>query len=293
MGKASNYYDPLRDKWVERHKASHSSLWSKHSDVLKWVANTFSPKQLAVGSLGGIMLLSAPSMAFLPSSHLLLGTEQAGRQINNDMFLIADLSKVVPQEVRVLTPEEEQAISGILSREFGFRVTAELNGKRLNRSYGYIGAEQHLALYPGDSISSHFDNSEEVSHFLDSGMAPGLGAWGYFANSRDSLIEKDKLREKYYIAVQTFLSADFMRKVGEYRDFFKYRKMIVVNPKNGKGIVVVVGDSGPAAWTGKQLGGSPEVMNYLERFDGSEIGPVLYFFVDDPNDTVPLGPVKI
>ena len=57
-------------------------------------------------------------------------------------------------------------------------------------------------------------------------------------------------------------------------------------------LVVVVGDAGPAAWTGKHLGGSPEVMSYLERVDGRQKGPVLYFFIDDPEDKIPLGPLE-
>jgi hypothetical protein len=68
--------------------------------------------------------------------------------------------------------------------------------------------------------------------------------------------------------------------------------MLVVNPHNGRAIVVVIGDAGPAEWTGKHLGGSPEVMKYLERVDGRARGPVLYFFIDDPEDRVPLGPVE-
>ena len=42
-------------------------------------------------------------------------------------------------------------------------------------------------------------------------------------------------------------------------------------------MVVVIGDAGPAKWTEKHLGGSPEVMRHLERVDGSAKGPVLYF----------------
>jgi hypothetical protein len=58
-------------------------------------------------------------------------------------------------------------------------------------------------------------------------------------------------------------------------------------------MVVVVGDAGPAEWTGKHLGGSPEVMKYLERVDGAQKGPVLYFFIDDPGDKIPLGPIEV
>ena len=56
---------------------------------------------------------------------------------------------------------------------------------------------------------------------------------------------------------------------------------------------MVIGDAGPAVWTGKHLGGSPEVMYYLEREDGARRGPVLYFFIDDPQDLVPLGPIQV
>jgi hypothetical protein len=140
-------------------------------------------------------------------------------------------------------------------------------------------------------MAIHFDKEEEAKKFYGDGMAPGLGAWGYFVQSREQLTEKDKMREKYYIAVQTFLVPDYNQRVTEYRDFLKFRKMLVINPQNGKAMVVVIGDAGPAERTGKHLGGSPEVMSYLEREDGAKRGPVIYFFIDDPNDIIPLGPI--
>ena len=33
-------------------------------------------------------------------------------------------------------------------------------------------------------------------------------------------------------------------------------------------------------------------MHYLERVDGSLKGPVLYFFIDDPDDKIKLGPIN-
>lgn len=74
---------------------------------------------------------------------------------------------------------------------------------------------------------------------------------------------------------------------------YKYRKMLLVNPDNGKSIITDIADSGPAEWTGKHLGGSPEVMKYLERVDGAQRGPVLYFFIDDPEDKIPLGQISV
>ena len=60
---------------------------------------------------------------------------------------------------------------------------------------------------------------------------------------------------------------------------------------NGNAVVAAIADAGPAAWTGKHFGGSPEVMDYLggPRY---KKGPVILFFVDDPESKVPLGPVE-
>lgn len=282
-------YQFLKDKWTNRHRDLTDGIAKKHKDSFKWLADN--SKQLAVGSLGSLILLTSPIKK--DSAGGAVVASQEAQKINNRVFLMSNLSKELPDLVRPLTGDEEASISATLSKTFGVTVKPEINGLRLNRSYGLIGAEQHLARYPGDNMSSHFDgNQDEASKYYSSGMAPGLGAWGYFATSRANLTTEDTEREKYYIAVQTFLAPDFNSRVAEYRDFFKFRKMLVVNPQNGKAVVAVIGDAGPAEWTGKHLGGSPEVMNYLERVDGSARGPVLYFFLDDPNDVIPLGPIE-
>jgi len=286
------HYRHLRDKWIARHRELQGTLWSKHKDSLGWLGNK--SKQLAIGSsLGGLLIFGLPQIQPVSTSNSLTFNEQIAQDIDKSVFLISDLYNVLPKEVRHLTFDEEQKISDIIFRSFSIKATAVLNGKRLNRSYGLIGLEQHLARFPGDNMRSHFDTQEEAKKFWSSGMASGLGAWGYFASSKDKLSEKDKLREKYYIAVQTFLAPGFNENFAKFRDFFKYRKMLVVNPNNGKAVIAVIGDAGPAEFTGKHLGGSPEVMHYLERVDGSLKGPVIYFFIDDPSDTIPLGPIAL
>ena len=284
-------YDNLKEKWVSRHRELQNKLWTKHQDSLSWLTDR--TKHLAVSSLGSLMLLTAPLLQSLPVPHLLPVKQQLlAQDINKSTFLISDLSKMLPDKVIPLTKTQEKEVVRILNRDFGVKVSAELDGKRLNRSYGLIGAEQHLARYPGDNMAVHFDNSEEVVRHTSSGMASGLGGWGYFVPFGEKLNEKYKAREKYYIAVQTFLAPGFDKNPRELLDFFKFRKMLVVNPNNGKAVVAVIGDAGPAEWTGKHLGGSPEVMSYLEREDGARKGPVLYLFVDDPKDEVPLGPIE-
>jgi len=280
----------LKEKWGIKQANLHERLWEKHGKALDWFVNT--PRHLAVTSLVSMMLfVSAGS----PLGHTSSASaqEKQFRDLDTHVFFQSDLSHVLPQQVQELTPQQETAIGALLSRNFHMKVSAELQGIRLNRSYGYIGAEQHLARFNGDTMDSHFDTTRDADQYYNSGMAPGLGAWGYFASSEDQMTKQDVLREKYYIAVQTFLAPGYADNVAKYSNFFKYRKMLVVNPNNAKAIVVVIGDSGPSEWTGKQLGGSPEVMHYLERVDGSQKGAVLYYFIDDPTNTVPLGPISL
>jgi hypothetical protein len=259
---------------------------------MHWLANN--TRLIGAGSLGGMMLLSSPISHQLLLAHNPGASKSAFMDLDASTFLSSDLYAVLPKDdIRALTPKEENEVATILSRDFGFAVTPTLDGKRLNTTYGYIGAEQHLARYPGDTLYTHFDNAYENAHYADSGMAPGLGAWGYFASSKDAMTSDENMEEKYYIAVQTFLAPGYSVDPTAYNKFFKFRKMLVVNPQNGRAVVVVIGDAGPAPWTGKQLGGSPEVMEYLQRVDGAQKGPVLYFFIDDKNNTVPLGPVTI
>ena len=283
-------YKHLKTVWSKRHKELQKEIFEKHKDSFEWLSNN--SKQLAVGSLAGLFLLTSPIIPKIPTAFSFANAE-INKAIDKKVFLIYDLKSALPGEVQPLTVPEEASVSEILTRTYGFRVTPELEGKRLNRSYGLIGQEQHLARYSGDNMLTHFDNPEDAEKYFKYGMAPGLGAWRYFSTSRDSMTQKDIDKEKYYIAVQTFLAPGFNENVREYVNFFKYRKMLVVNPQNGKAMVVVIGDAGPAQWTGKSLGGSPEVMTFLERYDGRQRGPVLYFFIDDPDDKIPLGPITL
>lgn len=297
MPRKKSHYHNLKNKWIDKHSKIQDKVLSTHPELVRHVTDR--TKQLAIGSLGSLMLLTSPVLpqAFKEEPKPIPQNEKSEsdevKKVDNKSFLIHDLENVLPDKVRPLNGDEEKIVEKILTRHFNVPVAGELEGKKLNTQYGIIGAEQHLMRYPGDTMSTHFATNQESQKYFSSGMAPGRGAWGYFASSRQAMTQKDVDREKYYIAVQTFLSENFNSRFAEYRDFYKYRKMLVVNPQNGKGVVAVIGDAGPAQWTGKHLGGSPEVMIHLERVDGKRRGAVLYFFIDDPDDKIPLGPINL
>jgi hypothetical protein len=276
-------YEHLRKKWVSKHRQIEDKLFEKHPNL---------PRQLLLGGMGSLMLLTTPGTIPFATTTPILSGDHITKATDKNLALANKLKEKIPTEVRPLNSQEETEIAKILSDNLAMDIKPEIDNKRLNRTYGVIGGEQHLYRFPGDNVYKHAENATDWAMYGGSGVAPGLGAWGYFAQSESAFDELAKQRERYYIAVPTFLSPGFSERVAEYRDFYRFRKMILVNPKTGQSVVCDIGDAGPAEWTGKHLGGSPEVMHYLGLAGGARKGPVLYFFINDPKDQVPLGPVK-
>jgi hypothetical protein len=245
----------------------------------------------AGGMLASYLLLTPPNFGkTLPPATELVHDLQAnladsGSESNNKL-LVDVLNSVLPQRPRALTTTEEKYLEQIFKNITGISAKGTLEGEHLNTTYGYIGAEQHLRRYPGDTMATHPKVEED-----DEGMAPGKGAWGYFANSKAELTPELVETEKWYAVVQTLYLPDWNVRTRYLRDWYKYRKVLIVNTDNGNAVVAAIADSGPAMFTGKSFGGSPEVMNYLggPRY---KKGPVVLFFVDDPEHKVPLGPVQ-
>ena len=277
-------YEYLRKKLVRKHQTLKDNIVDKHL------------RHAVLGGLGGLLLLNTPtnlnSISFNQVQDQDVGN--VGRitpAVSQNAVLAVSLQDKLPKDVRNLSPEEEKAVSDLVFKELGIKITPEIRGMKLNRTYGLIGGEQHLYRYPGDVVFAHAKSASDWAMFGDAGVAPGLGAWGYFVPSKESFTSDDELKERYYIAVQTFLSPGFAERFGEFRDFYKYRKMLVINPKTGQAVVADIADAGPSEWTGKHLGGSPEVMHELGLATGPRKGAVLYFFISEDQKDIPLGPV--
>jgi len=249
-----------------------------------------SAKIIGAGVLSGTLLFAPPGgiKDIPPITELISSIKDSVGDNAGDIpqkLLIDLLKEVLPAKPRSLEASEEKKLEQVFEKVIGVRTRASLEGEHLNTTYGYIGAEQHLARYPGDTIVNH----PKIA-VGDEGMAPGLGAWGYFTPSREKLSKSLEETEKWYAVVQTLYLPDWNKRSKYLREWYKYRKVLIVNTDNGNAVVAAIADSGPAAWTGKHFGGSPEVMEYLggPRY---KKGAVILFFVDDPENKVPLGPV--
>jgi len=249
-----------------------------------------STKILSTGALTGSLILSSPTtVSSLPAAtEMISKVKFSGGDIAFSPLqknLIDEIRKILPAKPRPLTSSEEKSLETVILGITGVATDANLEGEHLNTTYGYIGAEQHLRRYPGDTLAGH-----GAGDVIKEGIAPGLGAWGYFAPTSGAMTKNLEETERWYAVVQTLYLPDWESRHKYLVDWYKYRKVFILNTQNGNAVVAAIADSGPAAWTGKQFGGSPEVMDYLggPRY---KKGPVLVFFVDDPENKVPLGPV--
>lgn len=233
-------------------------------------------KLAASGMIAGSLLAFSPPLTSadlaLPDSSLALINAQQLRD-----RLTKSFESQLPEKVSGLSQAQEIAISISVRKILGIDAKFELEGQRLNHQYGWMGAEQHLMRFPGDYVPN---------------MAPKTGAWGYFSQNRNEFNEELAQNEKYYVAVQTLYLPDWNKNHETLKEWYKYRKMLVINSNSGRTVVAVIADAGPANWTGKQFGGSPEVMEYLEYVTGKQKGPVILMFVDDPHNKIKLGPVE-
>lgn len=282
----------LYSKLKLKHLYSEKQLAEKHpkavsffhaKQLLPGEIRKHAAKLLTSGALAGTLLLAAPNISPIIDRSQMTTVFETTVKLNES--LAEEILKLLPEKTWHLSSEEETQISHLLFKYFGIHAVPQLGSTKLNHVYGLIGAEQHLPRYSGDSISQH-------DEYQKAGITPGRGAWGYFAYSKEKLTSDLVQKEKYYVAVQTLYLSDWVTRFKYLRDWYKYRKVVVVNPANGKTIICDIADSGPANWTGKHFGGSPEVMAYLKLNIGKQKGPVILYFVDDPEDKVPLGPLE-
>lgn len=297
--------EEVRNKLKLRHLSARRDFESRHSHAKLFFDNVgldlgkiryHASKLIAAGGLGSSLLLGSGESVFAKEEPLPLPEPivqvltQGGVALPQEpkAWLSTQLKEILPPitdrtALPFLTHEQEKVIGRFITQATKIKAVATLEGEHLNTSYGITGYEQHLQRYPGDTIDQH----DEIRL---AGIAPGRGAWGWFSVSRGSMTEQEYLYEKYYVAVQTLYLPDWHKRWSYLKDWYKYRKVIVVNPENGVAVVAVVGDSGPAVWTEKHFGGSPETMNALGG-PKYRSGRVLLFFVDDVENKVPLGPV--
>lgn len=275
---------PLLTALSQKRDLAQVEFSKKHAFAQKWLEerglNLAQIREHSTKLLTGVTLSSA----------LLLGSPQLAQvgklpAHSTNMTLPQLLQKVHAFPDKTMTAEEEAEIITAITQLYGVSTTFELDRNRLPTYIGKMGLEQHLVRYAGDTIATH-------GVYLEEGIAPARGAFDYFAEEGKTR-EQMEAQERYYIVLQTFMIQNWNKDWTVLKEWYKFRKFLVFNNQTGKAVVACLGDSGPATWTGKQFGGSPEVMAALGFYPKATRGDVFILFLDDPDNTAPLGPVSL
>src|SRR3972149_11405357 len=182
--------DELRNKLKLKTIEERLKLVGKHPHVKKILAKKnldlgnirqHSAKLIGAGAIASTLLLQPVVAKLLPISTAPTNIINVAK-VNPQEVLLNDIKPILPDKIKPLTSEQEKKLEVIFKSVINIPAKATLEGEHLNTTYGRIGAEQHLRRYPGDTVSNHGTGT-----VLNEGMAPGLGAWGYFAPSKEKL----------------------------------------------------------------------------------------------------------
>ncbi len=211
--------------------------------------------------------------------------------------LVAEISKEEHQEIMAklssmshlpaghLDKMQELYLEQQLTDLLRFPVTAELAEHRLNHSVGVLAAQPHLKRSPTDVLAAH-------SKYFEAGLGAYRSAFGWFTDNGE-LTTKGIEREAYSFTLPLHYLPTWNKHSQELTTWYKYRKMIVINPAEEKAVVGAVCDIGPSQWMQYQFGGSPEVVREGKIWSQKSLGHVFLFFVDDPDDTISLGAIDL
>lgn len=191
-------------------------------------------------------------------------------EYENTLKKLQDLVILPPSRV---DPESSLYLEQQISELTGIEITAELDGYRLPYQMGVIKSLPHIKRHPTDALAAH-------QHVLEAGFREKRNSYGWSYETP----------EEYSLSLplHTFPIPPDGRVAA--RKWYKFRKMLVINPIERKAVIAAVTDTQFSAVQKYQFGGSPELIRDLQAWSPSTLGHVLIFFLAKTN-THPYGPV--
>ena len=190
-----NLLNKIAKNLTKRKDTLANEIQEKHQEVGEWLkdhekdVSSLSKglsETIATSAATGILLLSSSSLPVKPDSFITASettiSESATKtkvQSTEDpgAVIAAKLAEILPSKPRQLNEEEMKKVEDTVKESFGLDAKGVLDGYKLNTNYSYMGGEQHLVRFQGDTLARHVRNSSEWAMFGPAGMAPGRGAW--------------------------------------------------------------------------------------------------------------------
>jgi len=158
-----------------------------------------------------------------------------------------------------------------------------LEGIPLPAYSGKVGREQHLCLKVSQEPAAlHYAISGTPTD-AQNGMAweegggSGYGAWGKAPPVPD---------ERYYINMRWNYTDLHGQPILAPKDWYYRKRVLVINPANNKRVIASIVEYGPATWTGRVSGLSPEAMLVLDAQTDDNLS---YYWALD--QSLPPGPI--
>ncbi|MCX6811337.1 MAG: N-acetylmuramoyl-L-alanine amidase [Candidatus Berkelbacteria bacterium] len=170
-----------------------------------------------------------------------------------------------------------------------------LDGVWIPTTSGKTGREQHLWLESGETPEHHYLVSGTPPWAMN-GMAGSFGAFGspptldnerYYINMRWNYTEWYEAPDGTCHTPDGHPDTCYRNSNLALKTWHRSKRLIVTNPANGHKIVVSVEETGPAIWTGRVSGLSPEAMGML----GANTNDNLIYHWSGLQ-SVPLGPLN-
>lgn len=233
--------------------------WGYTSANVTSVPNSVVYKYPEVGELSRLVRHGFDTYYIIDGLHKRLADDK-----QMDMFNLRGLPLINIGEMALTAAGEGGMLDPGLTRLEGYDIPA---------TSGKVGREQHLYLTSGaEDAATHYAMSGTPAA-AQNGMAGGYGSFGSSASPASTD------QERYYINMR-WNYAEWYEDAGTLDSFgrpmtrtrnlnttaknwHRHKKVIVTNPSNSRQMVVSVEESGPAFWTGRVSGLSPEAMSEL------------------------------
>lgn len=265
---------------------------AENSELVSWMQD----RNLAVDQLSFPAVIDQSTLEKLDSAEAQVFEKISTRQSSDTQLAssvtLEEYNSIMEKMVELLhlpagqlQEDSELYLEQQLSDILGFDVVANLDNQRLLYSTGIMQAEPHLKRTPTDSLEKH-------TSFSEAGIHRNRSAFGWFS-STSQLDSKAVELEQYYVSVPLYYHDDWNIRYSELKKWYKFKKVVVLNPAEQIAVVAKIGNIGPTTITRRQFGGSPELIHAGKIWSPSSAGRVLILFVNDPEDTVPLGPILL
>lgn len=213
-------------------------------------------------------------------------TESAAQSISSEEVasITAKLQDWANKPAGQLSGEEVLYLEQQLTDLFGIEVVTVLDGNQLPHNFGVMQAAEHQKRTPEDTLANH-------QKYLEADLSNIRPAFGWFLPDNSAQLTTEEL-EAYAVSIQLQYLEQWQTSRAALKSWYKYRKVLVVNPFEQKATVAAVTSAGPSERLQYQFAGSPEVIRETAIWSPASQGKVLLFFIDDPENTVALGPVQ-